>query len=152
MTRGFSAGREALRRRPDLDVGRPRALVALAGHDHVVPGAEVEVALPLPLVKVLARVDGAADALVAADGPVLVEGRRAQDGRLVDAPGLVDVVGAAVVLDGAEPRRAGRRVERAVRLDDVILDEGVGGPAVQSEVCAAVLAYSPQVNTIPGVG
>jgi hypothetical protein len=127
----------ALGRRPDLDVGRPRALVALAGHDHVVPGAEVEVALLLPLVEVLAGIDSAADALLATDGPVLVKGRGTLDGRLVDAAGLVDVVGAAVVIDCAEPGGAGRGVVGAVSLDDVVLNEGVGGPAVESKVCAA---------------
>lgn len=90
----------------DFDIGRARALVALGRHDHVVPGAELEIALALPLIEMLARVDGAADALLAADGPVLVKGGRADNGRLVDAPGLVDVVGAAVVIDGAEPPSA----------------------------------------------
>jgi hypothetical protein len=54
----------------------------------------------------LARVDGAADALDPADRPVLVKGRSALDGRLVDALGLVDVIGAAIVLDGAELLRS----------------------------------------------
>jgi hypothetical protein len=83
---------------------------------------------------VLAGVDDAADALLAADRPVLVKGGGALDGRLVDAARLVDVVGAAVVIDGAEPAGARRRVVRAVRLDDVVLDERVGSPAVQGEV------------------
>jgi hypothetical protein len=124
----------------DLDIRRAGALVALRGHDHVVPFAEVEVALALPLVKVLARVDDAAGALLAADRPVLVKGGGALDGRLVDAARLVDVVGAAVVFDGAEPAGARRRVVRAVRLDDVVLDERVGGPAVQGEVWRPWLA------------
>ena len=88
----------------------------------------------------LAGVDGTADTLLAADGPVLVKGRRALDGRLVDAAGLVDVVGTAVVVDCAEPGGAGRGVVGAVRLDDVVLDEGVGGPAVERQVCANILA------------
>ena len=128
---------------PDLNLGRPTALVPLSGHDHVVPGAQVQVALPLPLVKVLARIDGAADALGAADGPVLVKGGGALDRGLVDAPGLVDVVDAAVVLDGAEPLGARRRVVRAVCLDDVVLDERVGRPAVEGEVCITVSIPEP---------
>ena len=83
----------------------------------------------------LGRVDGATDALGAADGPVLIEGRGAENRGLVDAAGLVDVVGAAVVVDGAEALRARRGVEGAVGLDDVVLDERVGGPAVEGEVC-----------------
>lgn len=128
----------------DLNLGGAAALVALGGHDHVVPLAEVEAALPLPLGEVLVGVDAAADALGAADGPVLVERRRAEDRGLVGAARLVDVVGAAVVVDGAEALRARRGVVRAVGLDDVVLDEGVGGPAVEGEVCGgSLLAVSP---------
>lgn len=120
--------------RPDFDFGGAAALVTLGGHDHVVPGTELQVALAAPFLEVLARVDRAADALLATDGPVLVEGSGADDGRLVDTPGAVDVVHAAIVLDGAEARRAGRRVVRAVGLDNVVLDERVGGPAVEREI------------------
>lgn len=140
-TASLLSSQRRLGRGPDLDVGGPRALVTLAGHDHVVPGAEVEIALLLPLVEVLAGVDGAADALLAADGPVLVKGRGTLDGRLVDAARLVDVVGSAVVVDRAEPRGARGRVVGAVRLDDVVLDEGVGGPAVERQVCTNMLAF-----------
>lgn len=42
------------------------------------------------------HVDGAADALVLANGPVLLERPGAVNGRLVGAGGDVDVVGAAV--------------------------------------------------------
>ena len=123
----------------NLNLSRPRALVPLGRHNHVVPAAQVEVALLLPLVEMLARVDGAADTLDPADRPVLVKGRSALDGRLVDALGLVDVIGAAIVLDGAELLRSRRGIVRAVRLDDVVLDQRVLGPAVQGEVCAAML-------------
>jgi len=119
----------------DLDGGRASALVALGGHDHVVPAAEFEVALLLPLVKVLAGVDGATDALDAADGPVLVEAGSALDRGLVGAPRLVDVVDTAVVLDRAELLGSGRGVVGAVGLDNVVLNQGVGGPSVQRKVC-----------------
>jgi len=124
----------------DLNLGGPAALVALGGHDHVVPLAEVEVALLLPLGKVLVGVDAATDALDAADGPVLVERRSAENRGLIVAAGLVDVIGAAIVFDGAETLGARRGVVRAVGLDDVVLDERVGGPAVQGEVCGILVS------------
>ena len=135
----------------NLNLSRPRALVPLGRHDHVVPATQVEVALLLPLVEMLARVDGAADTLDPADRPVLVKGRSALDGRLVDALGLVDVIGAAIVLDGAELLRSRRGIVRAVRLDDVVLDQRVLGPAIQSEVCAAMLVSNSNSLLLCGV-
>ena len=65
-----------------------------------------------------AEVDGAAGAVLLADGPVLLEGGGTLDGRLVGAcVGALDV-GRAVGGDGAELRYAGRAgVEAAVRFD-----------------------------------
>jgi len=123
----------------DLNLGGATALVTFGGHDHIIPSAESQVALLLPLVKVLAGIDLAANSLNATDGPVLVKSGGSLDRRLVDTSRLVNVVNTAVILNCAEFGCAGRGVVRAVRLDNVILDEGVGGPAVKSEVCFPVL-------------
>jgi len=125
----------------DLDGGRATALVTLGGHDHVVPGSELEVALLLPFVEVLAGVDGATDALDAADGPVLVEAGSALDRGLVVAPRLVDVVDTAVVLYRAKLGGSGRGVVGAVGLDDVVLNQGAGGPSVQRKVCCVLSVW-----------
>lgn len=119
--------------RVNSDGSRPRALVALGGEDLVVVGAELQAVL-LPGIKVRLDVDGAADALLLADGPELREGRRAVDGGLVDARGLEDVVVAAVRGDGALLGCGRCRVVAAVGLDDVVLDERVASPAVERDV------------------
>lgn len=65
------------------------------------------------------------------DRDVLVERRRADDGRLVDARVLPDGVARAVTGDAAFDRAA--RGKAIVVFHDVILDEGVGAPAVDRE-------------------
>lgn len=115
--------------RPDRDVGGPAAEVPLRREDLVVERAHVQ-ARRLPRVEVVRGRDGAARAVRLTHGPVLVERCGALDGRLVHARLLVDVVGGAVGDDGALERAAGRRVVRAERLGDVVLDERVRGPAV----------------------
>lgn len=95
------------------------------------------------------RCDGAADALGGTDGPVLLEGAGALDGGGVGAGGDVDVVGAPVGGDGAHAGGARGGVVGAVGLDDVVLYEGVGGPAVDGEVAVAVGAVSAGVGDGP---
>lgn len=99
-----------------------------------------------PCVEVVGGGDGAAGALGLADRPVLVEGARALDGGLVDPLGAVDVVGGAVRDHGAEAGGAGGRVVGAEVLDDVVLDQGVGGPAVDREVAVAVGVVGARVR------
>lgn len=70
------------------------------------------------------HVDGAAAALVAADGPVLVEGLDAVDGGLLVAGGLVEIVGVAVVVDGALVLASRAGVVSAVILDDLDIVSG----------------------------
>lgn len=81
--------------RGDGDVSGSAGLVTLNREDLVVVRTQVEAGLS-PGVKVVLDGDGAADAVVAADGPVLVEGGGALDAGLVDTLGLVNVVCVAV--------------------------------------------------------
>lgn len=129
----------AARRIPSRNSNRRRstAEVPLRRHDLVVKGPQLQAQLR-PGIKVIRRRDSAAAALGLADGPVLAEGGGALDGGLVDARGLVDVVGAAVRGDAAEAGGARGRVVGAEVLDDVVLDERVGRPAVHGEVAVAV--------------
>lgn len=119
-----------------VDIRRAAALVTLGGDDLVVVRAEVH-ALGGPGVEVVLHVDRAADALGGADGPVLLKGLRAVDRGLVGARRDVDVVGAAVGVDGALVLAAAAGVVGAVGVDDVVLDEGVPGPAVDGQVPVA---------------
>jgi hypothetical protein len=91
------------------------------------------------------HVDGTADALVDADRPVLVKGPGALDRGLVNALCLVDVVDRAVDGDAAETGGARRGVKGAEVLDDVVLDEGVAGPAVDGKVGVAIGAVGARV-------
>lgn len=78
----------------------------------------------IPSIKDSLHVDGAAGALVAADGPVLVEGLGAVDGGLLHAGSLVEIVGVAVVVDGALVLASRARVVSAVALDDLDIVNG----------------------------
>lgn len=81
---------------------------------------------------------GSANALALADRPVLLKGRGALDGGLVGAGGLVDIVCSSVSGHGPLLCGAAGRVVGAVGFDDVVLDERVGSPAVDSEVAIAI--------------
>jgi hypothetical protein len=86
---------------------------------------------------VSAEVDGAAGAVLLADGPVLLEGGGTLDGGLVGASGLEEGVGAAVDLSGADGGGGGGRVVGTEGLNDVELDQRALGPAVEGEVPVA---------------
>jgi hypothetical protein len=86
---------------------------------------------------VSAEVDGAAGAVLLADGPVLLEGGGTLNGRLVGAGGLEESVGAAVDLGSADGGGGGGRVVGTEGLNDVELDQRALGPAVEGEVPVA---------------
>jgi hypothetical protein len=98
---------------------------------------------------VRAKVDRAAGAVVGADRPVLLEGRGALDRGLVLARGLEERVGGAVDVGAADCAGGRGGVVAAEGLDDVELDEGGFGPAVEGEVPVAggldvgVVGYGP---------
>jgi hypothetical protein len=106
---------------------------ALGGQRLVVVLAEVHAEL-LPGVEVALGGDGAAaGALVHAVGDVLGEGGRADDGGLVDLGVLPDVVRRAVAGHGADLLALGGSRAVGGVLLDVVLDERVGGPAVDGD-------------------
>jgi hypothetical protein len=120
----------------DSNSSTTRALVALSSHDHVIESTKIKTG-GSPGVNVRAKVDGAAGAVVGADRPVLLEGRGALDRGLVLARGLEKGVGGAVDVGAADGAGGRRRVVAAEGLDDVELDEGRFGPAVEGEVPVA---------------
>jgi hypothetical protein len=101
--------------------------VGTKAHAGVGPGVEVRL-----------HVDGAASSLLLTNGPELLEVAGALDGRGVPALADGDVIGAAVGVDGALALGARGRVVGAEVLDNVVLDQWVGGPAVDGEVRVAV--------------
>lgn len=92
--------RARLRRRLDGDGSLAGALVGLGGDDLVVVVAEGH-AGALPGLEDGAHADGAAGAVLVADGPVLLEGLGAINRGLLVTSGLVQAVGRAGVLDRA---------------------------------------------------
>ena len=109
------------------------APVRLSRDNHVVVGTHGHAGL-LPSIEEDTGVDGAAGALIGADGPVLVEGGGALDGRLLHAGALEEVVGTLRGLDGALGGGGVAGVVFTKVLNDVVLDERVTGPAVDGEV------------------
>ena len=106
---------------------------ALGGESLVVVLAEVQAELS-PSVKVALGGDGAAAGpLVLPVGDVLPEGALALDAGLVDLLVLPDVVDAAVARDAADLLALGAARTVAGVLLDVVLDERVGGPAVDGD-------------------
>ena len=107
--------------------------------------AETETSLG-PGVEVSTGVDGSAGSLVAADGPVLLEGLAVTlDGRSTVASADSNVVDGSVDVDLTLLLSTGRGVVGAEVLDDVVLDERVAGPAVDSEVAVTVGAVVTRV-------
>lgn len=107
--------------------------VSLGRHDDIVMVAQLHAQLG-PLLEVPLGSDGAADPLLLAQRPELLEGPGALDGRLVDTPASEDLVLALLEREVALglPRLVGSEV--GVGLDDVVLDQRVAGPPVDSKV------------------
>lgn len=100
------------------------------------------------------RRHGAAHAVLRADRPELVKRRGALDRRLVDALLGHDLVGTAVAGDVALDLGLGvvRRVVVAVRLNDVVLDQRAGGPAVDGQIPVAFGEECARVDDLSGGG
>ena len=136
---------------PDGHASRAAALVALDGEDLVVVGTEVQ-AVVAPSIDVVLERDSTAGALVLTDAPVLVKRLGAVDRWRVVARAHVDVVRAAVRLEVALVLRLRARVECAERLEDVVLDERVGAPAVDGQVRVAARVVRAGEVDGPAVG
>lgn len=121
----------------DSDGSAAGAEVTLSGHNLVVVATKAHASIG-PGLEVSLHVDGAARALVLADGPELLEVPGALDGGSVVALGDSKGIVAAVDVQVALALGTGRWVVRAEVLDDVVLNQGVGGPAVDGEVGVAV--------------
>lgn len=103
-------------------------------------------ALAGPGVKVSLHVDGAGRALVLTNRPILLKGPGAINGGLVGAGRLSDLVGRAVRVDSTLVLGLGRGVVGAEVLDDVVLDKGIAGPAVDGKVGVAVVVVATRVG------
>jgi len=142
------AGRRATSRGTDGDGGRATAEVTFGGDDLVVVRAQVQADLR-PGVEVRGRVDGTSHTLALANRPILLKGPGAVDGRSVGTSADEDVVGATITDDGALLGCSAGRVVGSEVLDDVVLDQRVSSPAVDSEVAVAVRLVGAGVRDGP---
>ena len=151
-TAGRAAGRAASRASAAVGHGLrggTAAAPALDGDDLDVVGAESH-ALSGPGVEVIGHCDGAAHAGRVTDRDVLPEGVQpgASNGGLVDLLVLPDGVGAIIGRHGAHVGAADGDAD--VLLHDVVLDQRVGGPAVNAETAeAAAHAVGARVGDGP---
>lgn len=99
----------------------------------------------LPGLEVSTGVDRSAGTLVASNRPELLKGLVTLNGGGVDTGADVDVVDRSVNSDLTLLLAAGRGVVGAEVLNDVVLDERVLGPSVNSEVAVAVDVVSTGV-------
>lgn len=116
------------------DIRRATALIALSGDNLVVERGTQIHSKVRPSIEVVCSSDSATGASALADGPVLVEGGRAGHRGLINLLVLVDVVDGTVAGDSSLVGHCATGVVVAVVLEDVVLDQGTGGPTVDREV------------------
>jgi len=114
----------------DGELSTSGTVPAFDGESLVVELSEVH-AEASPLLEVVCHGDGTAAAAGGTDGEVLVEGTGPLDGGLVDLLVLPDGVGSSVTLESALDGSLLGWVGSIFH--DVVLDEWVGGPAVDGE-------------------
>jgi hypothetical protein len=94
------------------------------------------------------HVDRATHALGGADGPVLLERTGTVDGWLIGAGRDIDVVCATVGVDGSLVLASTAGIVCAIGFDDVVLDERVASPAIDSKI--SVTAWVERTAIVDG--
>ena len=136
-----SSGRSTL---GDGDGRRTGREVTLSGDDLVIVGTQVQ-AIGLPGVDVVGEGDGSAGTLVAADGPVLLEGGGTNDGWLVGTGGDEEIVDGSIGGNGTSVGSTRRWVVGTEVLNDIVLNQWVLGPSVNSEIRVTFVAVAALV-------
>lgn len=103
-----------------------------------------------PSIEVVGGGNSSANSLVLADGPVLSEGSGSLNGSSIGTGSRVDIVNGSVRGDGALVCASTAGVVVAVGLDDVVLDQGVSGPAIDGEIAVAARGEGAAVGDVPG--
>lgn len=132
------------------DLGRSTALVTLGRNDLVVKAAHVH-SESSPSIEVIRSGHGTTRPLVLTNRPVLVEGRSASDGGLVHLLVFIDVVDRSITGDLSLVGHAATRVVAAVVFQDVVLDQGIGGPTINGEIGIAGRAKRSRKIDLPKV-
>lgn len=119
------------------DRGGATALVTLSSHNLVIVLTQSQ-SLASPSVEVVCHVHTASNPLGVPHAPVLIECRGTHDTRLVIPCRLSNGISTAVGLESSQVLRPRAGVVGAVRLDDVVLNQRVGRPAIDSQVSVAL--------------
>ena len=123
-------------------------MITLGSHNLVVVVSNGKAGIG-PRAEMAAGVHFAARTLLPTNRPVLLESLVAIDAGRVVAGRPANVIGAVVAVHLAEGLGVGRGVVGAEVLDNVVLDEGVPHPAVDSEVAVAVRLVVTRVFDAP---
>lgn len=108
-------------------------MVTLSSHNLVVMLAKVE-SIASPSIEVIRHGHATTNTLGSTDRPILLKGPCAVDGRLIGPSRNVDVVGTAIGRDAALVLGAAAWVVGTIGLNDVVFNQRVASPAVDSEV------------------
>ena len=77
--------------------------------------------------------DRSADTPLLANRQILVEGLSALDGRCVGADVEVDIISRSIGVNRALISACGARIVGSVLLNNIVLNQGTGGPTVQCD-------------------
>jgi hypothetical protein len=102
-----------------------------------------------PRIVMVAGGDVAANPLILTDAPVLVESRSSHNRRLVDSSTFIDGVHAAIGSKVALLVPHFVRSKFAIRIDDIILDQWIAGPAVQRQVSRSICVVGSRICDSP---
>lgn len=115
------------------DLGRSTALIPLGCHDLIVKSSQLHTQLA-PRIEMISSCDRASDSLSTSDTKVLLKGSSSNNRRSIGTCVFVDVVDSSVRSHSPFGGQARRGIVRAVRFDNVVLDQRRFGPAVDREV------------------
>lgn len=132
------------------DFGRSTALVTLSRNNLIVKATHVH-SKSSPSFEVIRSGHRTARPLVLTNRPVLVEGRSARDRGLIHLLVLVDVVDRSITGDLSLVGHAATRVVAAVVFQNVVLDQGIGGPTIDGEIGISGRAKRSRKSDVPKV-
>jgi hypothetical protein len=123
-------------------------VVAFGRKYHVIVRSEFQAKF-LPGLKVVPRRNCTTDPLLSANRPELLKSTSSLNGWLVDAGTSINVVRATVRLYRATLFSLTGRIVRAVRFDDIVFDQRVASPAIESKIAVFLWVESAGVTDCP---
>ncbi len=116
---------------------RSAAIVPLSSEDHIIKRAHLQSSLS-PCGEMVGSRDGSTRTLWGTDWPILVEGGCALDRRFINSLALIYVVCSSITGESTLIRATGTGVIGSVRLGDIELYKGVGGPSINGKITVPI--------------